>query len=113
MIDSTEFGSITVNGKKYEHDIVIDYKGNVKKGWLQTRHLVAEKEFFDFVKEDPEIILIGNGQYGSAEVSDEFVRLAEEKGVEVIIKETPDAIKKFNELIETGKKVVAYIHVTC
>lgn len=113
MIDSTEFGSIIVDGKKYEHDIVIDYKGNVKKGWLQTRHLVAEKEFSDFLKEYPEIIIIGNGQHGEVEVSDEFIRLAEEKGIEVIIKETPKAIKKFNELIKAGKKVIVYIHVTC
>ena len=113
MIDSTEFGSITIDGKKYEYDVVVSYDGKIRKGWLQTRHLIDKKEFSDFVKEKPEIIIIGNGQYGDCGVSDDFVKLAEEKGIEVIIKETPDAIKKFNELVETGKKVIAYIHVTC
>ncbi len=30
-IDGTEFGSITVDGESYEHDIVIRLSGNVKK----------------------------------------------------------------------------------
>ena len=113
MIDSTEFGSVTIRGKKYEHDVVINYRGEVKKGWLQTRHLIDKKEFFGFLEENPDVILVGSGQYGDCEVSDDFVKLAEEKGIEVIIKDTPEAIKKFNELLKAGKKVVAYIHVTC
>lgn len=112
-INSTEFGSITIDGKRYENDVVVNYKGKIEKGWLQTRHLVGKKELSDFVREKPEIILIGNGQYGDCQVSDDFVELAEKKGLEVIIKETPEAIKKFNELIKFGKKVVAYMHVTC
>lgn len=112
-IDSTEFGSITVDGKTYEHDVIIDYTGKIEKGWLQTRHLIDRKEFEEFLKKDPDVILIGNGQYGECEVSDEFVSLAESKGIEVIIKDTKDAIKKFNELVEAGKRVVAYMHVTC
>ena len=30
-IDGTEFGSITVDGEVYDHDIVIRLSGNVKK----------------------------------------------------------------------------------
>lgn len=112
-IDSTEFGSITIDGKKYEHDVVIDPSGKVEKGWLRTRHLIDREEFEEFSKKNPEIILIGNGQYSECEVSDEFANLAESEGIEVIIKDTPEAIKKFNELVKSGKKVLAYMHVTC
>lgn len=59
-IDSTEFGSITIEGKRYSHDVVVSYKGKIEKGWLQTRHLINEKEFLEFLKEDPEVIVIGN-----------------------------------------------------
>lgn len=111
-IDSTEFGSITIEGKRYSHDVVVSYKGKIEKGWLQTRHLINEKEFLEFLKEDPEVIVIGNGQYGACEVSNNFKKLAEDKGIEVIISKTPEAIEKFNELVK-AKKVVAYFHTTC
>jgi hypothetical protein len=39
-IDSTEFGSITIDGKKYEHDVILDWTGRVDKGWLHTIHLI-------------------------------------------------------------------------
>ncbi|MEM5869615.1 MAG: MTH938/NDUFAF3 family protein [Candidatus Aenigmatarchaeota archaeon] len=112
-IDSTDFGYIIVEGKKYEHDVLVSYRGKVSKVQLQTRHLISKKEFSDFLKEAPEIIVIGNGQYGACEVSEEFLNLAKEKGIEVIIKETPEAISYFNEFLKAGKKVVAYMHVTC
>ena len=111
-IDSTRFGSITINGKKYNHDVTVNYRGKIEKGWLQTRHLIDEKEFFDFLKENPEIIVIGNGQYGACGVSNTFKKLAEERGIGVIVSKTPEAIEKFNELVKT-KSVVAYFHVTC
>jgi|YelNatPaOPRAMG01_1025707.scaffolds.fasta_scaffold291555_2 hypothetical protein len=113
VVGPTEFGHIFVDGKKYEHDVIIDYTGRVEKGWLKTRHLVDKEEFKQLSKSNPEVILIGNGQYGDCEVSDEFVELAESKGIEVIIKETKEAVEKFNELVKNGKKVVAYMHVTC
>jgi len=112
-INSTEFGSITIDGKKYEHDVILDWTGKVEKGWLHTRHLIDKFEFEEFEKRKPEIILIGAGQYGDCEVSESFVQLAEKKNIEVIVKDTPEAIKKFNELVKNGKKVLAYFHVTC
>jgi hypothetical protein len=112
-IDSTSFGSITINGKKFSHDVIVNSKGEVKESSLQTRHLVNEKEFFDFMKEKPEIIVIGNGQYGACEVSEDFIKLAKEKGIELIVENTPHALQKFNELVKKGKKVIAYMHVTC
>jgi len=107
-IDSTEFGYIIIDGKKYTDDVIVNWKGEVKKGWLQTRHLIDRKEFFDFLKENPEVIVIGNGQYGLCKVSEDFINLAKEKGIEVIIKDTPNVIEIFNKLVKAG-----YMHVTC
>ena len=112
-IDSTSFGSIKINGKEYEHDVIVNWKGEIKRGWLQTRHLVSEKEFFDLAKENPEVIVIGNGQYSACEVSENFIKLAKKRGIELIVENTPHALQKFNELVKKGKKVISYMHVTC
>jgi hypothetical protein len=112
-IDSTSFGSITINGKEFRHDVIVSWNGEIKEWTLRTRHFIGKEEFASFAKDNPEVIVIGNGQYGACEVSEDFIKLAEEKGIELIIEETPCALKKFNELIENGKKVLAYMHVTC
>ncbi|MEM7821353.1 MAG: MTH938/NDUFAF3 family protein [Candidatus Aenigmatarchaeota archaeon] len=113
MIDSSEFGFIVVDRKKYNHDVIVTYKGKVKRCELEKRHLFSEKEFLMLLNENPEVIVIGTGQYGECKVSEKILKMVEERGIKIIIKETKEAIIEFNELMEAGKKPVAYIHVTC
>jgi hypothetical protein len=112
-INSTEFGYITIDGKTYGHDVIVSYTGRVRKGWLQTRHVIAEEDFLDLLKEKPDAIVIGTGQDGCVEISPTVSKLIKETNVEFVTLATPQAIKKFNELIRLGRKVVAYMHVTC
>jgi hypothetical protein len=91
-INSTTFGSIIINGKKYEHDVII-IEGRVQKARTQIRHLISKKEFEILVKEKPEVIIIGNGQYSAMEVDEEIKNLAKERNVELIVLPTPQAIK--------------------
>lgn len=111
-IDSTEFGSITVDGKRYDHDVIVTSQ-KVKETRTETRHLIAEKEFNELIAEEPELVIIGNGQYGDMEISDIVRDVAKKSGIKIVVLPTPEAIGKFNELINEGKKVVAYMHVTC
>lgn len=113
MIDSTRFGSIAIDGKAYDHDVIITWEGKVKEARTQTRHLIAKKEFFDLLFERPDVIVVGTGQYGDVEVSAEVSKFARKKKIKLIALSTPEAVRKFNELVRTGKKVVAYMHVTC
>jgi hypothetical protein len=112
-IDSTSFGFITIDGKTYSHDVIVTSEGKVKEGRTEVRHLIGRKEFFDLLFERPEAIVIGSGQGGALEISEEIGRFAKEKGVALTVLPTPEAVKEFNRLCEEGKKVVAYIHVTC
>jgi len=112
-INSTEFGSITIDGKKYRSDVTVNWEGKVKEVESESRHLISEKEFFDLVFERPEIIVIGTGASGLMEISPEVLNFAKKKKIEIISMLTSQAIKKFNQLVEAGKKVVAYMHVTC
>jgi hypothetical protein len=111
-IDSTSFGKIVIDGKEYKHDVIIDCKGRIKEAKTKIRHLFSKDEFEELSKENPEIIIIGNGQYSAMEVEEEVKRLAKERKIELIVLPTPEAIKKFNELGK-NKRVCAYFHVTC
>ena len=113
MIDSTEFGSVTIDGKTYYSDVLVYWNGKVEEIKLKTRHLFDEPEFEKVKREKPEILIVGTGQGGLAEVSERVRGMCKELGIE--LKEAPskEAIKLFNTALEKGKRVIAFIHVTC
>ena len=88
-IDKTKFGSITVAGKTYEHDVVIRLsdkvvkrKKKLSKRLYGTSHTISEDEArFVFEKGCKELIL-GTGQYGNAALSAGGRRLSEEEGLQ-------------------------------
>jgi hypothetical protein len=116
-IDKTEFGSITVAGKTYEHDVVIRLsdkvvkrKKKLSKRLYGTSHTISEDEArFVFEKGCKELIL-GTGQYGNAALSPEAAAFLKKKGCKVTAKRTPKAIKIYNL---TRKPKVGLFHVTC
>ena len=116
-IDRTEFGSITISGKIYDHDVVIRLsekvvkrKKKLSKRIYGTSHTVSEDEArFVFEKGCTELIF-GTGQYGNAALSAEAAAFLEKKGCRVIAEPTPDAIQTFNT---RRKPKIGLFHVTC
>ena len=109
-INSTSFGQVTIDGKKYEHDVWIFPDDTIKR--RTTDHDFSREEFEMLAQKNPETIIIGTGQAGVVRVGEEARNAAREKGIHLMIAKTPDAIKIFNEL-KKEKRVAAAIHVTC
>lgn len=116
-VNKTSFGSITISGNNYDHDVVIDLKGKVKKRKKKlskevygTSHKVSLAEAEYIMDKGAEMIIIGNGQYGALEISDEAREYFIKKNCQVRQLQTPDAIDEWNK--KSGK-VVAMFHVTC
>jgi len=111
VIDATSFGSITISGKKYDHDVYVFWDGTVER--RVGDHTVPTRQMEYIVKKRPEIIIIGTGQFGIVRVPSESEKLAKEQNIEVAKARTPQAIGIFNEAMKQGKRVSAIIHVTC
>jgi hypothetical protein len=117
QIDSTAFGEITIDGKTYEHDVIIRLSGEVAKRKKKlskrlygTSHVVSEDEAkFVFEKGCKQLIL-GSGQEGNVQLSPEAEAYFAKKDCQVVIQPTPQAIRAFNEA--HGKKIGLF-HVTC
>lgn len=109
-IDSTKFGSITIEGKKYKHDVMIFVNGEIKKR-EKSGHEIGIEEIEPLIDEKPEYLVIGIGQWGWAHSpTKEALKICSDNGIEVIQSKTKESIKKFNQL--KGKKS-ALIHVFC
>jgi hypothetical protein len=116
-IDSTEFGSITVEGKTFEKDIIIRLDGEVRKRKKKlskevygTSHKISVEEARDVYEKGAEKLIIGTGQEDMVKLSDKAEAYFKKKGCETKLMPTPEAIKEWNE---TEGKVIGLFHITC
>ncbi|HSE43218.1 MAG TPA: MTH938/NDUFAF3 family protein [Acidobacteriota bacterium] len=108
------FGSIRIDGKTYEHDVVVD------RGEISKRKKKLSKKFRDEFGHTPlsveepipwkcDRLVIGTGT-GRLPVMKEVKKEAKRRNVQLIILTTPEAI---DELKRNPKKTNAILHVTC
>jgi hypothetical protein len=110
------FGAIEVDGRKYEHDIVID-AGRVRK-----RKKKPSKPYRDMFGHTPlsvdealpwggSRLIIGTGAYGSLPIMREVTEEARHRGIDLTAIPTEDACRLIASL--DRREVHAVLHVTC
>ena len=116
-IEKTSFGSITIDGKLYEHDVLIRLSQRIEKRKKKlskhiygTSHILSLDEAKHIYEKDCEVMIIGSGQYDSLRLSPEAEAYFKKKDCSVVLQGTPDAIQTFNRT--TGRKIGLF-HVTC
>jgi hypothetical protein len=116
-INRTTFGSITVEGETFEHDVIIRLDGQVKKRKKKlskaiygTSHVVSLDEAKHVYEEGAERLVVGTGQGGLVELSDEAADFFRRKNCQVKLLPTPEAIRVWNE---AQGAVIGLFHVTC
>jgi hypothetical protein len=117
QIKGTTFGSITIDGKTYEHDIVIRLSGEVvkrkkklSKKYYGTSHTLSKDEAKFVFEKGCELLILGSGQEGNVHLSPEAESYFAKKGCRVLLQRTPEAINLFNK---SRAKKVGLFHVTC
>jgi hypothetical protein len=116
-IDKTKFGSITVSGKKYDHDILIRLNGKLEKRKKKlskkefgTSHIISQAEAEYSYEEGAKNLIIGTGQSGMVKLSDEAVEYFKEKKCQVELLPTPEAIEHWNK---AESLTIGLFHITC
>ena len=116
-IDGTEFGSITIDGGRIDHDVLIRLSGEVTKRKKKlskevygTSHTVSLAEAEYIHEKGIERLIVGAGQNGMVTLSDEAADYFAKKGVAVDLAPTPEAIARWNK---AHGPVVGLFHVTC
>ncbi len=116
-IDRTMFGSIIVDGEEFNHDIVIRPSGEVKKRKKKlskavygTSHVISLDEAKHVYRKGAERLIIGAGQFGLVELSEEAAGFFREKDCDVDLLRMKQAIRAWNE---AEGSVIGLFHVTC
>ena len=116
-INSTDFGSITVKRKTFEHDIIIRKNGDVEKRKKKlskeiygTSHKISLAEAKHIYEKGTEKLIIGTGQFGYVKLSKKAKKFFEKKECKAKLLPTKEAIKLWNR---SKGQVTAMFHVTC
>ncbi len=116
-IENTQFGNITIDGRTYEHDVVIRLSGEVvkrkkklSKKYYGTSHMMSKDEAKFVFEKGCEQLIVGSGQMGNVQLSPEAEAYFAKKGCKVLLQPTPEAIRVFNK---SHAKKIGLFHVTC
>ena len=116
-IEGTTFGTITIDGKTYEHDVIIRLSGEVtrrkkklSKKYYGTSHVLSKDEAKFIYEDGCEQLILGSGQMGNVHLSPEAETYFAKKACTVLLQPTPKAIHTFNNSLA---KKIGLFHVTC
>jgi hypothetical protein len=115
--DRTQFGSVTIDGKVFTHDVLIRLGGQVQKRKKKlskavygTSHTISLAEARRVYQKRAARLLIGAGQYGTVGLSEEAATYFQRRRCQVKLLPTPEAIPVWNQ---AEGAVIAMVHVTC
>lgn len=116
-VDATTFGSITINGRRFKHDVIIRLDGSIKKRKKKlskqkygTSHLLSRKEAKFVYDAGASLLIVGTGQFDSLKLSEQASKYFSKKQCRTELAATPDAIHLWNS---SKEKTIALFHVTC
>jgi len=116
-IQETNFGSITIDQEVYPYDVLIRLDGQVKKRKKKlsksvygSSHTISLDEAQYIYQEGADCLIVGTGQFGMVELSDEADKFFAEKNCSVELLLTSKALEEWNQ---TEGAVIAVFHVTC
>ncbi len=110
-IQDYSFGRIKIEGQTYTKDVIILPERVFSPWWRKEGHRLSMEDLSEALNARPEVLIIGRGYAGVMRVPDELVKALQERGIDVVVQKTRDAVKTFNNI--EGKRVAAALHLTC
>lgn len=116
-INGCVFGSMTIEGQKYRHDVHIGLDGRIRKRKKKlskaiygTSHIISLEEAQYVYEEGAEKLIVGTGQYDQVRLSEEAEQFFQEKGLPVQLLPVQEALQAWNK---AKGAVIGLFHVTC
>lgn len=112
-IDSYSFGNMIIDGREYDHDLIVFPHKTKADWWRSNGHILRIDDLQEIIEYKPELLIIGTGSVGMMRVGPSAKDCLRREGIKCIEELTGDATELFNEELQKGTKVVGAFHLTC
>ena len=113
MIDSTTFGTISIDGKTYNSDVIIYPDGRVADSWWRASgHRLTLGDIQPLTASKPEVIVAGTGVNGRMIPAPDVAAALAEEGIEFLAAPNQEALKLYNRNVKT-RRTGGCFHLTC
>jgi hypothetical protein len=111
-IDSYQFGRMVVDGREYTKDLIL-YPDHVDPSWWRAEgHRLSLRDLDAALSARPDILVIGTGFYGAMQVPDDVRRAVADRGIDLHVAKSGEAVDLIRSLPKDRKAVAAF-HLTC
>ena len=110
-IEDYSFGRVTVDGEEHTRDVIVLPDRVVGGWWRRDGHGLVLEDLEDVLDELPPRLLVGCGAYAQLHPDPAAVESLRERGVEVEVLPTAEAISRYGEL--DPRRTAAALHLTC
>jgi len=111
-INHYSFGRIVIDGQTYVKDVILFPERVLSPWWRKEGHLLHAEDLTEVVNEKLRVLIVGTGYNGAMRVPEEVIDCLRSKDISLYVKDTPTAVKLYNEIC-LEKKVAAALHLTC
>jgi hypothetical protein len=116
-IDKFGFGSVVIDGTKHIRDLILLPDGKMKRRdggfWVIGSHYIKKDEVEQLFTAGTKAVVIGVGVFSRAHLSTDAANYAKSQSAELFVLPSRDAVRKWNQLTDEGKRTAALIHITC
>lgn len=114
MIQEYRFGKMVIDGDSYDKDLIIAAGEVIPNWWRNKGHNLEVADIEKVVEQhQPEMVVVGKGQFGMMSISDEVRQFLNGQGIELVDKKTGKAVQIYNKNFSEGKNVIGAFHLTC
>jgi hypothetical protein len=110
-IEGYSFGRVVVDGSQQTRDVIVLPNRLVTNWWRADGHSLVLADLDDVLDELPEQLIVGTGAYGRMRPDPATLEELRERGVEVEVLPTAEAVVRFGEL--DPARAAAALHLTC
>ena len=112
-IESPSFGTLVIDGKTYDRDVIVLHGAVRPNWWRKQGHGLASEDVAEVLTRKPEVFVMGCGWYGALKVPEETRRAFEKAGIHLVCLSTPDACRELTRLLAQGVDAAGGFHLTC
>lgn len=111
-IETYSFGEMVVDGERYTSDLLL-CGGVIKSDWWRKEgHSLCREDLAWVLNQNPDLLIIGTGKSGVMTVP-QTLKESLESELDLIVEQTAQAVKTFNQHQRQDLKVAAGFHLTC